>query len=93
MKVYGWQGWRNECRPAKNGDHATRKICAAKSMAAVARAAGVERSTQLFNLTETGDTQEVEAALARPGVVLWRPLDDRDGPYVPATEVPDAHRE
>jgi hypothetical protein len=31
----------------------------------------------------TGNTEEVAAALARPGVMLWRPLDDRDAHWIP----------
>ena len=81
LKVYGWQGWRNECRPAANGSRATREICAAPSAAAVARAAGVSTPARLWCLCETGNTQEVETAMRYPGIILWRPLDDYNGKF------------
>lgn len=78
LKVYGWQGYRiKECPPAPNGSHSTREICAATSMAAVARAAGEDHPRRLFNLGETGNNEEIAKALAEPGVVFWHPLDER----------------
>ena len=77
LLVFGWQGHRHECPPAPNGSRQTREICAAKSMAAVARAAGVKYPRQLFNLCDTGNAYECELALSSPGTVFWRPIDGK----------------
>jgi len=69
LTVYTWRG----CRP---GSSQTREICAAKSRAAVARAAGVKYVKQL-DLTETGNEEDIKQALSDPGVIFWCPLDDR----------------
>lgn len=86
MKVYGWQGHRLECQ---THHRQTREIVAAKSKAAAARAAGYDRPAQMFNLCETGNRQEIETAMSKPGVVMWRPLDDRVGAFVEAAELPE----
>ena len=78
LKVWSWQGWRQECPPARNGGKQTSEVVAAKSMAAAARAAGVKRPAQLFNLGRTGNDEQIAAAMAEPGVVFWRPLDGRE---------------
>ena len=78
LKVYSWQGWRSECPAARNGSSQTTEVVAVKSKAAAARGAGVNRPAQLFNLTETGNDQDIAAAMAEPGVVFWRPLDGRE---------------
>jgi hypothetical protein len=74
LKVYGWTGYRIE---AGNGTHRhqTREICAAYSMAEVARIAGVNRASQLFCLCETGNAKEIERATGKPGVIFWTELD------------------
>lgn len=77
LKVYGWQGWRLAAPREANGSHQTREICAARSMAEVARIAGQRSPRSLFNLCETGNDEECAAALANPGVILWRGLDRR----------------
>ena len=86
VRVFGWQGWRQECPAARNGSHATREICAAKSMAEVARRTGKQRAAQLFNLTETRNAVETAIAMNEPGIVFWSPLDqfaDRTWTRVP----------
>jgi hypothetical protein len=76
LKVYGWQGFRIEAgKAARNHRNQTREIAAATSMAACARAAGENSPRKLFGLCETGNDEECELALAEPGVVFWRPLD------------------
>ncbi len=74
MKVYGWTAVIDGDECALIGDDTwrrqARKFTAARSMAAVARAAGVKRPSQLFNLTETGNALECETALAEPGVIF-----------------------
>ena len=76
LKVYGWQGFRTEAgKVARNHRNQTREIAAAPSMAACARLAGENSPRKLFNLGETGNDEECELALAEPGVVFWRPLD------------------
>lgn len=76
LKVYGWIGWRQECPPSANGGKQTREICAAPSMAAVARILGV-KSPKSLDMCETGNPGELTQALAEPGVVFWSPLDRR----------------
>jgi hypothetical protein len=77
LKVYGWTGWRQECPPARNGGKQTREICAAPSMAAVARILGI-KNPRTLDMCTTGNVAELEKALANPGVVFWSPLDQRD---------------
>ena len=76
LKVYGWQSFRPECRSDNNGNHQTREIVAAPSMAAVARIVGVKYPRQLFNLCETGNPKEHRIAMSEPGVVFWKPISD-----------------
>ena len=75
LKVYGWQGHRYECPPAATGGRQTWEICAAPSMAAVARAAGASYPRQLFCLGQIENDDDVATAMAEPGVVFWHPLD------------------
>lgn len=86
LKVYGWQGWRNECPAAPNGGRQTREICAAKSGAEVARIMGVSSPARLFNFCETGNSREIEIALRSPGTVFWRPINDLSYSYTPDRE-------
>lgn len=79
MKVYGWLGFRSHAA-TRHGHGQTREICAAKSKAEVGRLLGRD-PRGIFNLDMTGNSAELAAALARPGVVLWRPLDDRSGDW------------
>ena len=79
LKVYGWIGWRREAGTRPNNQQ-TREIVAATSMAEVGRIIGTPHR-QLFNLGETGNPRELEVALAEPGVVFWRPLDDHTGVF------------
>jgi hypothetical protein len=69
LTVYTWRGHR--CHVGQ-----THEVCAAKSKAAVARAAGVKYVKQL-DLTETGNEEDIKQALSDPGVIFWCPLDDR----------------
>jgi hypothetical protein len=78
LKVYGWTGYRLECPPAPNGNHQTREVVAAASMAAAARAAG-ERSPRQMDMCESGNDEDIAQAMSKPGVVFWRPLNKRDG--------------
>jgi hypothetical protein len=73
VRVYGWQGHRHD---APGNHHQTREICAALSMAAVARVAGVKYTRDLFNLCETGNAAEVAKATSEPGVIFWRGLNE-----------------
>lgn len=78
MKVYSWQGYRIEAGTHHND---TREIVAAKSKAAAARAAGESDPRRLFNFGETWNKDDIAQALSAPGVVFWRPIDDRNGPW------------
>jgi hypothetical protein len=80
--VYRWRGFRNECPPSPNGSKQTREIVAVTSVAAAHRAfnaSGVRCSISDVREygSETGNAEELEVALAEPGVVFWRPLDHR----------------
>lgn len=68
MKVYGWQGSRPHVGQ-------TREIVAARSKAAAARAAGYDDPRQMFNLTDTGNIQEINVAHRNPGTVFWTPIN------------------
>jgi len=92
LKVYGWQtyacGVHQRAVATRRASHHTelRAIVAASSKTAAARIAG-GTPRRLFNLGETWNAAETEAAMARPGVVLIAPLDlPRATPadYVPA---------
>ena len=72
MKVFVWQGYRQEAP----GHKQTREIVAVKSKNAVARIAGGKP----FNLGETRNREEIELALSLPGTIFWRPLDE-SGPW------------
>jgi len=77
LTVYGWVGYRRECPKAANGGQQTREVVAATSQKAAARAAGEEQPRRLFNLGTTENEEEIEVAMAHPGVVFWHPLDQR----------------
>lgn len=73
LKVYGWLSsvspkLMNQIR-YESGQ--TRKIVAATSKAAAARAAGYDRPAQMFNLTETSNREEIALCLSRPGIVFY----------------------
>jgi hypothetical protein len=74
LRVYGWQGFRaGKC---------TREICATTSKEAAARIAGYEGKVhRLFNLGTTSNDQEIEAAMAQQGKVLWRGMNDFNGKW------------
>ena len=74
LRVYSWQSFRREANIEGNHHGQTREIVAATSKAEAAR---IARSTvgRLFNLGETGNSSELEAALTDPGVVYWKPLN------------------
>lgn len=76
LRVYGWLSFRAQ---ATNNSRQTREVCAASSKAEVARLAGKTRHTQLFNLCETANPEEVKVALATPRTVFWQELYRRDG--------------
>jgi hypothetical protein len=73
LKVYGWSSF--------SGRTQTREIAAAHSLAEVARLAGYRRPTQLFQLGVTANGPEVAQAMEHPGVVFWRPLDERSASW------------
>jgi hypothetical protein len=85
LKVYGWTGWRTECRQSPNGGKQTREVMAAKSKAEVGRKAGLKRG-ELNEMCDSGNEEDINAAMAEPGVVFWRPLDARGEPFTRAKE-------
>ena len=87
LKVYGWTGTRYEAGAIAReigkgyGRSQTREIVAATSKAAAARAAGVARAGQLWNLSETANDECIEIAMREPGRIFWKPTDDIDGEH------------
>ena len=73
LKVYGWRSFRAD---APGFHHQTREVCAAKSQAEVARIAGVTAPYALDCLCETGNEHEVRVAMAEPGVIFWRGINE-----------------
>lgn len=86
LKVYRWQSHRRECPTHHRQTH---EVVAAKSKAEVARIAGYDRPSQMFNLAETGNARDVATAMAEPGVIFWRPINDYEGAFtrVPPREI------
>lgn len=86
MKVFGWQTVIGEVERVRLGDKPgtvqARAIVAAKSKAAVARIAGVDRPSQLFNLCETGNTFEIGMASLFPGVIFIASMDRFSRRYI-----------
>lgn len=86
FKVFGWLSHAPKDHPArehmKSWHSDLRCIVAAKSKAAAARAAGYGRPSQMFNLGETGNEEEIAAASMHPLVPLCRGLDARGVPWV-----------
>lgn len=78
LKVYGWITFR------RGGQ--MRRIVAAPSWTEVARVSGEPVSALRAYGSISGNSRELAAALPRPGVLLERPLDDRDADYM---EVPN----
>lgn len=72
LKVYGWCGYRIECKLAPNGSRQTREICAAHSIAEIKRIYGVNP----WNICETGNEKEISIAMSSPGTIFWIPLDE-----------------
>lgn len=76
LKVYGWQSW--DILPTfkqKPGRYTTRCICAASSRRELAEIAGEKGPWKLFNLSETGNVEEIEFALDHPRAVFAQPID------------------
>lgn len=88
LKVFGWRGWRTEAKAARNGSNQTREIVAARSKAAAARAAGM--TPRDMEPVQTANMEEMLVALAKPGTVFWRQLDDVGSFQPAADQAPDA---
>jgi hypothetical protein len=74
-KVYGWHGYRSECKPALNGSLQTREICATTSIKKLCEILGC-RQSDLLCLSETGNDEEVRTAMADKGQVFWHGLNE-----------------
>lgn len=72
-RVYGWRGRRPEAWRPKNDGAQTREVMLAASKAAVRKALGAFK-VPTREIAETKNEEEVAAALAKPGVVLWQPI-------------------
>lgn len=75
LRVYGWLINHRDERDPHEHHCQSRVIVAAKSAAAAARIVGAKRPSQIWNMTETRNEQEVRKANERPGIVLFRGLD------------------
>jgi hypothetical protein len=75
LKVYGWQ---------EGGTQSV--ILAAPSQAECARARGFTSASQLFNISATGNEEEVRVAQAKPGTLFTRKLSVKRG--TPWAELP-----
>lgn len=78
LKVYGWTSQRYY-----KGKPQARCIVAASSWAEAARLSGDKAHLMRTYGSTTSNAREVEAAMAQPGVVLARVLDDWTGEYEP----------
>lgn len=76
LKVYGWTGYK-----ISPGSRQSRNIIAATSVAEVLRLAGIKRSEWAWSGGVTANPEDVRQAMSRPGVMFWRPLDDRDAAW------------
>lgn len=74
VKVFGTMGFRG-------GAGQVRRIVAAPSQ----RAAAVHFRCSVNHLRNfgsiTGNIEEIRTATAQPGVVFWRPINDRNGEW------------
>ena len=86
VKVYGWTGFRTAPYLGSAYHGQTWEVMAARSWAEVARASGMTVHYLRQYGGTTANPEDLAAARSRPGVVLWRPLDERRGEYVPASE-------
>lgn len=75
LKVYGWQALRASERAQ------VRCVVATTSQRAAAVAFGFRSPRQLLSFAETGNREEVEAAMKQPGVVIWRPTTCPTGTF------------
>lgn len=64
----------------------TRVIVAARSKAEAARLLGFTPGHAKNYMGATGNTRELEIALAEPGKVFWRPLNYYGDTYLPRNE-------
>jgi hypothetical protein len=87
-KVYGMT--------AMHAGRQMRMIGAFRSVTAFTSAAGHARSTYVNYGSTTGNFEETTIALAEPGVVFYRPINDRQGdpwqrvvPKPPDTRLPE----
>lgn len=81
MKKLTVYGWITFCPGAPGNGGQVRAICAARSMAEVARNVGERSPRALFNIGDTGNEREVALAMASLGEVLVRPINDWDAPF------------
>lgn len=76
LKVFTYTGHRNAALMPKNVHGQTREIIAATTKAEALTKSGLTRSAFERTARETTLPEEVELALASPGVVLWKPRNE-----------------
>ena len=87
LKVFGWTNFWNDPRIEKNGHWQVRCICASPSKAEIKRTYNL-RDCDMFNCCNTGNNQEIEAAMKQPMVILAKNLNDWSGPFYVMNEPP-----
>lgn len=83
LKVYRWLDSNKTDAKSPRGAWVNQTSCivAAHSKAEVGRITN-EKPSGLFNLSETGNAQDIATALSKPGVVFWKFVNEhRDDPY------------
>ena len=75
MKVFAWEGFRDEAQPRPNGSRQTREVLAARSAAEAMRISGQSRHFFKEYVCETGNDEEVRVAMSKPGTVFWTELN------------------
>ena len=81
LKVYGATVWLDECPKAPNGNKQARCVVAARTKKEVMELFGITRNDFEHSACETGNATEIALAMASPGVVFWKPVDDWNGNY------------
>jgi hypothetical protein len=81
LKVYGWTGFVYGIDGNRH-NRQSRCIVAAHSMEEAAEVCGYRSKGRMFNITETGNVEEINTAMRDPLVQFHRGLDDHYKPFV-----------
>jgi hypothetical protein len=78
LKVYSWTGTNTS---TGSSSRQSRNIIAAHSIAEALQLSNTKQSVYKWSGGVTGNKEEVDAAMSRPYIPLWRPLDDREAEW------------